>query len=520
MSRVAKSKERLSKVSTNEGLLPSHQAVSISGMDSHIVINLRPSAASTALSNGDDLLFDLEPRNGFNIKDIVLRLRLTCATAAVTTVPGPYLIDRIRIEANKGSGDTLQTIYPEQIIWMYANMNQHEQEFYRNNGHFHLEECKKWYRFTKPLPLQVGDVKDVYIPIPGAFWHNQAIHLQQIKEDIRFRIELNSDFVVSGTATNVTVSDVSLLIRQDDQTSSESADWVSQGQSRPHVYNYLDVIKVTDNQTNQAVSTESKYDLDNVVGKVPFILCVHKPASSPAASDESLYNYYEIGDASTWDLKSPNNESLFGRGNGLRTDYLRLQWMNHVGRKPIHGMYMIPFTNDTDVSDAGMMDNYFPFVGDKETLSVTYTSAPTSEVHTFTTSDTADSGSYKMFYGGHYSAPIAYNGNAAAIKAAVELMPPIRDRHITVTASGAATSTFTLTYDAGSFRVSDDFKGEPMRLIESSLSDGTVGATFAETVSTYGKDGFVDQSYSVELFVFYFKRLMVSKDGRLSCKTL
>jgi len=61
-------------------------------------------------------------------------------------------------------------------------------------------------------------------------------------------------------------------------------------------------------------------------------------------------------------------------------------------------------------------------------------SGAVAQVHTFSTAYTADGGTYKLGYKGEWTASIAYDANAAAVKAAFELLSTVDD---TVTASAA-----------------------------------------------------------------------------------
>ena len=70
-----------------------------------------------------------------------------------------------------------------------------------------------------------------------------------------------------------------------------------------------------------------------------------------------------------------------------------------------------------------------------------------AQIHTSSTALTADGGSYKLGYKGQWSAAIAWDANAAAVKAAFELLSTVTD---TVTASAALSiNGSTLTWTTG-----------------------------------------------------------------------
>lgn len=70
--------------------------------------------------------------------------------------------------------------------------------------------------------------------------------------------------------------------------------------------------------------------------------------------------------------------------------------------------------------------------------------AAVAQIHTASTALTADGGTYRLGYKGQWTTAIAWNGNAAAVKAAFELLSTVTD---TVTASAAMSiNASTLTW--------------------------------------------------------------------------
>lgn len=525
MSSIVNAQSRVRKARINDikgtGVIPVEQSVAVIGMNSYITIDIRPTPATNSINNGNDLLFDLEPHDAFNIKDIMLRMKVS-VTSAIDTVPAPYWIKRIRLLANKGSGDELMKIYPEQIIQHYAQMDDERREFFRRNGHIGLYEDSQQIIVTSPPTLQSGDSKEIYIPFPQTFLNMNAIQLMHMREDIRIRIELNSDFVVSGTAANFSLDGVSVLIAQDELDDNENRQWVQESMRAPQYYNYLDVLRIDENAKTLTAGSETKFDLQNAFGKSPFVLSVHKPAATPIASDKSLYTYSPVGDAGLWELKSPNNEPLLGKGSSIRSDYLQYLHLVYFGTKPVKGMYVLPFCHDPASAVDGVVDGYFQFDGSKDQLSVIYPAAPTQEVHTFTLTNLAnDLGVFRLQIGGESTDYLSAIATVGDLKTAVEALKPMSDHGYEVTFDstfGSGTPVLA-TFDATDGRVSDEIG--PMRFDIATMNDGGTLEIGTSAVSTYGVDGWTTGAgYKHESFVYYFKRLKISKDGRLSCRTL
>src|SRR5690606_5428431 len=520
MAQIFDAKSRIGLVpSNNGGLQPDFQSIARTGIESYIQIDMRPNPSTSALTNGDDLLFDLEPNDGFNIKDMVLRLRVSCSNAEVQTVPAPYLFKRIRIISNKGSGDTLQTIYPEQLVHWNRILEEPDREWVERNGHIKFLKGPHEMKIIAPEALAVGEIKESYIPLPMSWWQMQAIQLQELREDGRIWIELDSDFVVSGTSTNVSLDAVTLLINQDDLNDQENKEWISAQENHEHRYRYLDVIRITDNSKTLTASSESKFDLQNIVGKCPFLLVYIKPSAAPSASNGAKWLYTHLGHNTKFDLRSTTNESMLGKGNGIRADYLEYLYALTHKQKPVRGVYMIPFTNDPLSAVSGVIDNFFDFTGDKDTLSITFDSAPVQEVHRITASATIDGGSYRYYIGGEFSSELDHDANDAAQKAAIEAIPIVDKWGYTVTSGGNVTATRDYTWGSGNGRVSETLG--LLQILGNSLKDGGVNATLTTSLLTRGREGFITGSgYTVEIHAYYYRELLVDKNGRLYASTV
>lgn len=115
--------------------------------------------------------------------------------------------------------------------------------------------------------------------------------------------------------------------------------------------------------------------------------------------------------------------------------------------------------------------------------------AAVAQIHTSSTALTADGGSYKLGYKGQWTAAIAWDGNAAAVKAAFELLSTVVD---TVTASAALSiNGSTLTWTTAGQK--DEVEVDARLLLDGAVVMAdlvcpvtTIGSTTAEVVIAVG----------------------------------
>ena len=123
-------------------------------------------------------------------------------------------------------------------------------------------------------------------------------------------------------------------------------------------------------------------------------------------------------------------------------------------------------------------------------------------------------GFYTLSYKGDRTAPLAHTANVAAIKAALEALPSMRDadgRPITVVASGGLNGgTRTITYTSDNFLSPDD------RIhFATENGDAVRGAT---TRSTAGSEGWISggaSTFDVTVYAMMYREVQ-SKQGRIA----
>ncbi|ETO03053.1 hypothetical protein RFI_34358 [Reticulomyxa filosa] len=323
--------------------------------ENYITVYMNPSPATTCMSNGTLSWFDLQPRIAQNVKTFDLRLNITCSNAK-----------------------------------------------YEDHGMIKFYEYKEHYRFVYPNPLEVNETRDVYIPIPTSYWDIGAIHFQHMSQDIRIEFEFDSDFVISGTATNITVNNIAAVINQFDLTGDEQEMWLRDFQSTTHYYNYLDCIRVTDNSKTMTQSAKTNFDVQNFIAKSPFLLTIGLG-----------------GDGATVEMENPSNEPLLGKGNAPKWEYLEKRFVELTGKKPIRGFYIINFTQSIYDSYNGVIKGFYPFAGVKDTLAITFGGASIQETSTLTPDAAPTAGRFHVMFDGQELGTVAYNANAATLAAAI-----------------------------------------------------------------------------------------------------
>jgi hypothetical protein len=141
-------------------------------------------------------------------------------------------------------------------------------------------------------------------------------------------------------------------------------------------------------------------------------------------------------------------------------------------------------------------------------------SASTSEVFTITQSAAPTSGFWQLQIGSELSGPLAYNANAAAIKAAVEAMNIVRQHNFVVTASAAlsAGTTPTLTFAHSSKTTVDSLfalYGVP-QVVVNRFDNGGTAVNVSVALTTRGNLGFAAGTYTVFVYGLVIKDAYMS----------
>ena len=508
------------KIKIDGALVPQHQAIITAGTDSYIQLPCSPPPSTTALGRNGTIYFDIERDTVRLINDICLRFRVSCSGGDVDCLPPNYWINKLVIEAEHGSGDELIHLYPENwIVWDYMLEDRYERNSSETYGNYYTSPYKgenvEKYWTNERTKFRDGQSRDVYLKIPALFFHLNMIDMTHVRSDLRLRLELSNDIVVSGSIDNLSLDDLNLIVRNFSEEDFDHDHRVKQQMESKHKCVYLDTerYQVTDKTLNAGSTT--RIELDQFTGKMAFALVAIKPSTTPSASDRSKINFVEIGPEGTFDITNPNSQSLLGQGNALKEGHVYQIWKEQTGNPAVKGLYLIPFSENCKKSFVGSMNGWMEYVGLRDYLEIKFDGAPTQEAHTITLGGTASAGTYRYaFENGLISAQeLDYNDNTASIKSAIESIPHLQEKNISVSVAGTldAGTSQVITYNANSGQVSNEFG-------KITIIGNGIPKVSSTAVTTTGRRGFTSGSnYQVNVYMFKFKCLEVDKNGRLRC---
>ena len=512
------------KIKENGALIPLHQSHMTAGMDSTITIPATPAISSSIIGSGNTYYYDLEPDEIGRIDEMCFRFRITCSTANVELLPPHYWFSRIVLEAEKGSGDELIHIYPENMVfwhWLTESREGREKSSKLcNYARTELKnECAEKYWVSERTKFKAGETRDVYLQIPALFLHLNALDMRHTRNDFRFRFEFSSDVVVTGDRTNLSLDNLNLVAQTFAEEGYDFRHRMGQLQKNNHKYIYLDHEVLSYNSYTLTAGSTQKFALDQFVGKCPFIFVVIKNSNNPVASDKSKIDWVEIGENGTFDITNSSSQSLLGNGTAIKQDYIYDQFSKQTGNPHLVGAYLINFSQSVKQSIAGKPNGFFEFVGLRDYLEITFDSAPTQEVHTITTDALGTTGTYRYAFenGAISDQELDYDDNAAAIQTAINAMPQLLERDISVTVNNGidAVTSQTITYNARSGKVSEDLGKITI------LGNGTDCKISSTALTTPYQSGFTTGSgYQVEIHCYKFKCLEVSKSGKITTKDM
>ena len=511
------------KVNDDGALLPVHQAQIIAGTDAYIELPCSPQPASTVLGTNTTINFDIERDTVREINDICLRFRVTCSTADVDCLPPNYWLDRIVIEAERGSGEELIHLYPENwIIWDYLTEDRDDREtsqIYSNyqSTQYKSEGAEKYWT-NERTKFKTGQTRDIYLKIPALFFHLDAIDMSHIRSDLRLRLELSNDIVISGDRANLSLDSLDLVIRNVAEEDFDHNHRINKQMRNKHKYIYLDTERLQISDKTLTAGSLTKFELDQFTGKMAFALVVIKPSTTPSASDRSKINFVEVGPEATFDITNPSAKSLLGQGTALKEGHIYQLWKQQTGNPHVKGLYLIPFSYNCKKANVGVLNGFMEFVGLRDYLEIKFDNAPTQEVHTISLASTATGGTYRYaFQNGYISEQqLDFNDNTTTIKTAIDAIPQLEERNISITANQSldSGSSQTITFNSGSGEVSNEVGKITI------IGDG-IPKVSGTSVSTVGRRGFTTGSnYQVNVYMFKYRSLTVDKNGRLTATDL
>lgn len=518
LSRIADAETPM--VKEDGALLPLHQAAITAGSDAYIVLPCSPQPATTSLGSNTTINFDIERDTVKQINDIVLRFTVSCSNSDVSCLPPNYWVDRLIIEAERGSGDELLHLYPENwIVWDYLTENRVTRETVREYSNYSVSKYEngEMYGVSKKTQFKAGETRDIYLKIPALFFHLHAIDMSHIRSDLRLRLEMSNDIVISGDKNNLSLDSLNLVIRNYAEEDFDHNYRVQRQTANKHKYIYLDCEKYSTSNKTLTAGQTTKIELDQFTGKMAFAVVIIKPSLTPSASDKSKIKFLEIGPNGTFDITNPSSQSLLGQGTALKESHIYQIFCEQTGNPHVKGMYLIPFGKNPKKSNAGVVNGFMEMVGLRDYLEITPDSVGQQEVHTVSVGTTATGGyfRYGLENGSISDKDVAYNDTEADVKAVIEGLDELADRNITVEVSNTfdSSTSQSITFSANSGKVSNEIG----KIVV--VGNGTPQIT-GTSIPTVGRRGFTTGNYEINVFMYKFKALEVHNNGRLTCYDL
>jgi len=529
---VSRRKKLQPKVSHKNAHYPPHQVSATLGYDSVFTIPQSPAPPTAALRQNNQIYFDLESYECDVIEDICFRFRITNNdTSEAIMVPVPWLFQRVVIEFQKGTGDEAMYIYPPNwVLWYWTIYSQEQRDHWAELSNFDIKEYKsqgKSQRMWDGLCTRIGpgETKEIYIPIPCPFLHMSSIDMRHIIADLRFRLELSSDIIAGGGTNLLELNDVHLIVSSTQEADFDKKERVSNARKNVNKYVYLDVERLTYNDKQLQSGSQTRYNLDQFVGKCAFLQFVILPSVAPNATDRSLYNFCEIGDFGTIDISNSAGRSIYGNGQPVREREIYQRFVQQTGNPYHRGMYTINFSDNMKRSFAGEVCGYHQFLGNNDYLEIIPGQPAVSHCTNLTLSAVPTQGfflpGFERTDRQHTSGvPGHFGDEEAAILAQFNSLAQENKAYSVISVTGNWVDTsVTMCFDLKDGDVACEL-GNPV-LLSKGMQDGSevnIGVTSVTT--TRGVRGWENGQYTLQIFMYKYKELIVEKNGRLYCRDL
>ena len=515
---------KIAKVSDDGALLPSFQKNITGGMDSYYTIPMNPAPPTNSLGSGKQLYFDLERDECGEINDMCLEFEISCSNADVQLAPTPYWFERIVIEASKGSGDILKTIWPEEFfIWNQITMDEEGRDRWAKLSNWAVSKLNQdgtseRITMNEGTKFRAGTTKKVYLQLPALFLHLDAIDMKQIRSDLRIRMELASNIVESGSVSNLTLDNVRLFVRSFNEESYDNARRQTRQQKNKHKYVYNDVERLQINDKALNANSTVRVPLDSFVGKSGMLAVIIKPNTNPQASDKSLRDFQNVGRNTTFDITNSAGQSLLGNGTPINEEHLNNVFCAHTGNPHLDSVYIIPFCEDIKKNQLGVINGVFDFVSVHDYLEISFGDSGQSEVHQINLGTTASSGTYRLAFenGIIASNELDYTATTTEIQNALADMPKCAELDLSVTVNLPLDDTDTQTYTFGNKngKVSEE-------LGKITLIGNGIPKVNSTSITTYGAKGWESSSdYQITVLLYKFKCLTIDTNGNITCKDM
>ena len=489
-----------------------------------------PQPPTNAFSNGSTLLVDLDFNETSIVADLDLRFTISASGGDVQLVPASHLVKTIILESAKSVGSEICRFYPENIVfWEQLTENdeqRHKNHFYRKSKRISkdVEGTEKYTSASAVNTIPDTKSRDFYIKVPLGLIPLQSFDLTKIKNGLRFRIECasGSDVVLEGSVANLSLDSVHMIVKSVDLDGLD-VQALDQEYKYPQSTLYLDVERLVETKALTAGS-ETHINIDEFNGKVAFLLVLIRPTSTTGIT---RYKYYELGPDAEFDLLGASGYSKLANGTPIKESWLYQHFVDQLGNKPLSGFYLIPFTEDVKASLAGSLSGgYKQFTTTmRDQLSIKPDNNGTSAVATISHNNSTNTAGYyrvgttKGYMSG---ADLAYNATTTNIKDNFEAIPEVAKLGFSVTIGSSFDSSGSSTFTFHQHEDGDVFSeiGIPTIIPYSLNNSGTNDYVTSSVVTTDGRRGFVDGSYSIEIHAYKFRELTITPSGSVHVRDI
>lgn len=456
-----------------------------------------PSATYNPWTNGDTINLRVSSGSLDKMLNAWLRFKITESggSNSVKVLPTPMWFDRIEFRIG-GQGDApIYTFYPQQLLADLATTPFDDKTIFLRNCNFN----KNWW--VAPSALQASGTEFLYLYFPNSFMEQVKPYLKDIKGQLILTFYCNTaGIIVSGTGT-VALNSIELQVRNHHMTDYE-AQVYNQFYPYQKKHNITRCIRITDTSKTLTNGSATDFSLQSIEGNyVSHLIFGVLAGTTQAPANGGTFNYLALGDEAMIDIVDASGTSIFGSGaaiKGKELDFLAYKEFNNEILDKLN-LYCLPLTaRIADVYNGKRRGGFNIKQGASLYLRIT-PHAGVSEICSLTLANTNTQGSYQLNYDGQNTTTLAFNSSAANIKTALENLQTIKDDRLTVTASGTAAGSFTVTFSPAK----EVGKLVNMNVVTLANVGGTLESP-ASATTTRGKRGYSNSGSSCTLHVLAY----------------
>jgi hypothetical protein len=415
--------------------------------------------------------------------------------------------NKIEVRAG-GSGELLQTIYPDVALFHYL-LAVNDAQFAHSSESIGLD--RKVYLGGRSDAMSAGQTKTFYMYLVNSVF-SADLEYDKIDQDIILEFYVASGSpVISGSGTVTT--NCQLVIESREHKSSVDAK-KSLGNDVVHAHTFLDVVQVARYNQSMPASTQYLLPMDSVIGSCPYIIVNFTPAGTN--DNARWFNSADpLGDNSLVNLLSPNGEGILGNAH-IQTQILRDEYMSKNLKNKLladkGGYLIIPFSDNWQQALAGMHVGCFQFNQTKNNLMFQPSANRVNQVMTFAVGNAAvlTSGVFRFRFGNEFTQYFAYNETVANIKAGIEALKIMSSNGITVSMSAqlSASATPTLTFTSPSGYI---FQNGEVDIDSLAFTGANVPTSLSISTTTAGVVG-TSGNYDIVAYVPVYKTVYQNKN--------